>query len=908
MVVMERQSPALDGALATARAGYRIVTIVPGTKGPRQSQWPKVATTDPSVFIPWFAAHPEDGLGLATGRYQWADGSIHCLLVVDVDSGDKVNPKTGVIERRRGDDSWRELQQAVGEMPDTVTALTGGGGYHYLYWLPEGVEVGNDQDGKLGVNIDFRCIGGQILVWPTIHCDTGRMYQWCEGRAPWDIPAAMATQSFVDYLLAIARPTKERNQATGEYSNRRPAGTGSSPIDQMMDQFTWREVLESAGWTYESTRPDPLTNGTYETWTRPGKASGTSASLNYGGQNVLMNFSTSVPTMKTGATYTKEGFVAANFYGGDNDAGFMKLRATAEAAGYVDLANKRRDENLKKIWEAIPGGGPDSVSRSLPNTLPEPVATEFPENFWPEKIDLIARSSPPVFPIGVLGGWLQRTCESMAEAMNVPVDVPAHMALSILSFFAMPVTTLRLSMTHTDSVNLYVLLVVRSGGGKSPIWKALMKPVFALEKAAIRERQKQQRAAEVMLTVAAKRRDVLIRDVTSGKESGDEMILEQDQVVAGWEQKAGKRGGHWFPDDATPERIVQIMESNDGCVGVMSDEGGEQIDIFGGRYSDNASLGCLLKGFDGSRLSQARVNRDDVFIPEALVTFMLAVQPGVLDGIMANGKWEDRGLTARLLLSYPPENPTSLAKHHLMAGPEKDAQRMAVEADWAAHIFQLTSRLNQYSRPGADDIEVMMSGTTPMMTPGNRYTIQFDHTAQATFANFEYKMMKKTERGRDLEHLRPWMKKMTTQVARLSALIYIADGADGPLDASYVKRAIQVGLYWRDHALRAFTMGGAAIPKPINDALRLYRWAARFGTFTLTDAFRALPMLGRTAKIAAITDLLCEHYYLRRAGVGPDGTEMFIPRPPDADDEDDQDLADPEDDDDDDHEFDDDTF
>jgi hypothetical protein len=97
------------------------------------------------------------------------------LLVLDVDADSN------------GEQSLAGLEQIHGSLPDTVTALTGGGGKHLFFRHPGG-EVRNSA-GKLGEGLDIRADGGYIVAPPSIHV-SGRAYRWQEGHASGEVPLA----------------------------------------------------------------------------------------------------------------------------------------------------------------------------------------------------------------------------------------------------------------------------------------------------------------------------------------------------------------------------------------------------------------------------------------------------------------------------------------------------------------------------------------------------------------------------------------------------------------------------------------------------------------------------------------------------------------------------------------------
>lgn len=115
----------------------------------------KDATTDEATIRRWFGAEPLANLGVAMG------GKLR-LLAVDVD------PRSG------GDASLCDLVEAHGDAwLETFAVRTGSLGYHFLFRLPEGIEV---HRGKLAPGIDLKAEGGYLVAPPSRHT-SGRRYE-----------------------------------------------------------------------------------------------------------------------------------------------------------------------------------------------------------------------------------------------------------------------------------------------------------------------------------------------------------------------------------------------------------------------------------------------------------------------------------------------------------------------------------------------------------------------------------------------------------------------------------------------------------------------------------------------------------------------------------------------------------
>ena len=364
----ETGNQALDAALTYANYGYRVIPIGPGTKHPPLPEWQNQATTNPDTIRLWWRNNPNYGVGIATGHYngRW-------LFCVDVDTG--IDKKTGRI--KEGDETLADLEAEHGHLPATVEGQSGSGGRHLWFWSP--VEITNDQAGQLGIDLDIRGVGGQIVCHPTIHPDTGRSYEWIDSAAPDETPAADAPQWLVDLLT---KPTDEQpRRDTPKYVG--PARPG--------DKLRWADLLENNGATFIGRRMCRRTGHPYELWARPG-ADHTSATLYYGGYDLLKVFTSNWPGLEQGKTYSPFGFYAAIWHQGDQKAAARHLANEQQQNDLYDLVggkpeplepltshgNDQEDEQPADSAEDAPKAGnwqPADLAAIYANGLTRPTPT-----------------------------------------------------------------------------------------------------------------------------------------------------------------------------------------------------------------------------------------------------------------------------------------------------------------------------------------------------------------------------------------------------------------------------------------------------------------------------------------------------------------------------------------------------
>lgn len=135
-------------------------------KHPRIRDWYKEATTDEKKIMHWWGMWPNSNIGIPMGKKSG-------IIAVDVD------PRNG------GGESLDRLLAEYGKLPETVEAITGGGGQHILFKYPG--EVKSHLDGYEG--IDIQSTGKLIVVAPSVH-QSGNRYEWELSSMPTETPLA----------------------------------------------------------------------------------------------------------------------------------------------------------------------------------------------------------------------------------------------------------------------------------------------------------------------------------------------------------------------------------------------------------------------------------------------------------------------------------------------------------------------------------------------------------------------------------------------------------------------------------------------------------------------------------------------------------------------------------------------
>lgn len=177
-----------QAAEAYARRGWYVFPIKAGTKnGQHLPSWTREASSDVERVRQWWKRWPDANIGIACGPSR--------LLVVDLD-GDE------------GRETWERLATEHRINASPLVAITGSGGRHLIYTLPDGMR---NSAKRLGPGIDTRAAGGYIVAAPSVH-PNGSAYAWADPSAePAACPAVL-----IDLLTREADPWQAQRRTLAD--------------------------------------------------------------------------------------------------------------------------------------------------------------------------------------------------------------------------------------------------------------------------------------------------------------------------------------------------------------------------------------------------------------------------------------------------------------------------------------------------------------------------------------------------------------------------------------------------------------------------------------------------------------------------------------------------------------------
>lgn len=190
------------------------------------------ATTDPEKIKRWFAYGHSLNIAIQCSQSG--------LAVIDID------PRNG------GELTKENVEARYGKLYSDVEQFTGGGGQHYVYSNPHGVQ---GLPGILGPGIDVKA-NGYIMAWPSLHV-SGKLWEWegssdpTEGAVPSPLP---------DWLRDLAGPKPELTE---------PQGSRYAPPEQIEDlraALTWISADDYHTWINVGLALKAIGGAGFELW------------------------------------------------------------------------------------------------------------------------------------------------------------------------------------------------------------------------------------------------------------------------------------------------------------------------------------------------------------------------------------------------------------------------------------------------------------------------------------------------------------------------------------------------------------------------------------------------------------------------------------------------------------------
>lgn len=452
---------------------------------------------------------------------------------------------------------------------------------------------------------------------------------------------------------------------------------------------------------------------------------------------------------------------------------------------------------------------------------------------WPIPTPLLLDTDLPEFPVDVLPGWLAAMAKDVANELGTPVDVPATLGLAVLASICAGRIDIHVRGEWREPTNLYLVIAMPPGSGKSPAFRRMVAPVERFENRLRDDIAHTRAQLEQNLRMAETERK---RAEDRGDATEARIALDKVRTIT------VPPIPRLIADDATPEALTTLLAEQGGRLAVMSPEAGV-FDMIAGKYSKDPNLDVYLMGWSGDRIVVDRVGRGPLSIERPLLTVGVTVQPDVIESLAHKPHLAGRGLTARFMYSMPPD---TVGGRNMIDDPIND---MAVRSTYDARVSALLQQLHQ----------------SPLTVLG------MEPAAKQTMMQWLQDVEHRRAPGRDLYEMREWSMKLTASVLRLTAIIAVANGrAEGDrATIEDVRAAIEIGSYWTAHTKAVYQLWGTS--ETHTNARLILRWIQQqhLTEFSVRDAYRSRRQFERVEELIGPLELLTDSGHIRPMFDGP---------------------------------------
>lgn len=517
---------------------------------------------------------------------------------------------------------------------------------------------------------------------------------------------------------------------------------------------------------------------------------------------------------------------------GDTPEAYQMFLNTAEKC-----SPPLEETELDRIWQSAKRFYHGTVAVAANYKAPaiynatSPVQWELPIPF--------AQHTLPVFPVDALPQTVRDYVLAVSESTQTPVDMSAAAALAILALCEQGKFRIRGKADWTEPLNLFVVIVAEPSERKSAVISFMTKPLNSFEAEYNKQNAAELEASKMKKRILERRQRALEDKVAKGKAEYGE--LEQlAQQIAAYKEKAPLR---LYVDDVTTEKLTSVLAEGGGKAAIVSAEGGI-FDMLSGIYSKNVNIDVMLKGHSGDSIRVDRIGRNSESIMNPALTVLLTVQPNVLSGMMQNGTFRGRGLTARFLYCMP----TSIVG-------QRKYRTAPIPAEVSRNYEVLIRNLLEDEQQ-ADPEEITLS------PDADRLLEDFSGEVECRLRT-EY------------ADIADWAGKLVGAVLRIAGVLcrasvtrcyFLEDPEPLIVNAEIMQNAISIGRYFTEHSRAAFSLMGA--DTLVKQSQYLLDAICKNGLveFTRRDIMRLCRSFKTADKVQTVLNHLAEYGYIAMKG------------------------------------------
>ena len=304
------------------------------------------------------------------------------------------------------------------------------------------------------------------------------------------------------------------------------------------------------------------------------------------------------------------------------------------------------EQEVKSIWKSAVKFLHEKLEKE-PGYIPPTEYNKPVEPQWEQPIPF-AKHTLPTFPVEAFPPAIRDYVLAVAETTQTPVDMAATAALAVLALCQQGKYRIKGKDDWIEPLNLFTVIVAEPSERKSAVISHMTGAVQRFEAEYNKQHSGAVERSRMEKRILEKQQRNLEEMVIKGKAQIED-LQDVAMQLANFREVMPMR---LYVDDVTTEKLASVLAENNGTAAVVSAEGGI-FDMLAGIYTKNVNIDVFLKAHSGDDIRVDRIGRSSESIFNPALTVLLAVQPSVLSGMMSNGVFRGRGLTARFMYCIP---------------------------------------------------------------------------------------------------------------------------------------------------------------------------------------------------------------------------------------------------------------
>lgn len=475
----------------------------------------------------------------------------------------------------------------------------------------------------------------------------------------------------------------------------------------------------------------------------------------------------------------------------------LRLFCTIDYDGYM---NQRRSLSMVAISE-------DRMEWGYSDGTPGGDAVDLLARYgslrrheWVEQINAYLQTLTPVeqqmcgpalsdqdesFPLDALPPVLKDLSHHLAELHGVPVPLPAVATIAVVGAAVGRGLELKTWRGMATYPNLYVLVGMPSGAGKSNVLKPIYASMFECERKLQTEHAKLLPKIEVELTLVQREMAEIFR---KGEAADNSEAVEKLATLKAKEHAL--RGQQVSPrlvvEDITSQKLAKIMEENGDVMASLSADARGAGKILLGRHNEGSlDDDIYLKGFSGDSARQDRIGRGGAALNNPALTISWATQLDLFDQLFNNKAIMVSGLACRFL-------PLRIEEQASEPSYEQDSIAKEALEKFSTTVAQLVS---EYHRVAVKN--------------GTSHAICADEKARQVLS--DYQRCIKWRVGRELAPFRSFALRWAEIAWRIALIFHCADNGDqshlAAVNEETAANAVRVMKWFAQHQQQLLESG-----------------------------------------------------------------------------------------------------